>query len=124
MDMSMRRVTREPGHRPAVEVTVKGEVDATAVRGLAVLAECALEQRPRHLVIDLAECLFLDDSAVALLVDTHHRASRAGGLLTLRCPPPQVRGILETARVDQVLHITPAPTEPPLGAGIIAERAA
>jgi anti-anti-sigma factor len=96
-----------------VHVTVTGELDAATVRGLAVLLECAIGQRPRNLVIDLADCPSADASTLELLVETNQRTWRAGGLLTLQCPSPLVRRILEKAGADRPLHITPVATFQP-----------
>ncbi|NJC71214.1 STAS domain-containing protein [Planosporangium thailandense] len=128
----MRGPTTRSGDGPTVEVTVNGELDAVAVRGLAVSLDCVVEQRAHHLVIDLTDCTFADASAVWLLVDTHRRITRTGGLLTLRCPSPQVRRILENAELAGALHRTPAVApqpalvapQPALVAPTAAERVA
>ncbi|MGC9670588.1 STAS domain-containing protein [Planosporangium sp. 12N6] len=109
MDASTRSPATESDKPPAVEVFVKGALDAAAVRSLGVVLDRALAQRPQRLVIDLSGCPFLDASGIEVLVDAHRRVWRAGGLLTLRHPAPRVRRLLEIARVDHVLRLALAP---------------
>lgn len=101
------------GGAPPVEVTVSGALDATTVPHVGTVLDRALAGRPRELVIDLAGCPFLDATAIAMILDAHRRAWRKDTLLTLRNPAPRVRRILEIARLDHVLHITPPPPLPP-----------
>ncbi|GAA1798784.1 STAS domain-containing protein [Planosporangium flavigriseum] len=125
MDMSTRNHATASGDDSTVEVTVVGALDATAVRDLGVVLALAFQQRPHHLVIDLAECPFLDAAAIELLVDTHRRAWRAGGLLSLRDASPRVRRILEIARVGHVLRLTLSPPlQPGTDAHTVTEPAA
>lgn len=125
MDVSTRDAATEPRDATPVEVTVKGALDAAGVRGLRVVLDRVLARRPCELVIDLADCPFLDAAAIEVLVDAHRRAWREGGLLTLRDPSPRVRRILEIARVDHVLRLTITPPiqpdpEPAGGHGVAA----
>ncbi|MGC9670578.1 STAS domain-containing protein [Planosporangium sp. 12N6] len=97
----------EFGNGPTVVVTVEGELDAVAARALAVLLDCAIEQRPQNLVIDLSDYPSVDVSVIGLLVDSHRRAWQAGCLIAVRCPSPRVRHILEGVHWDHPLDITP-----------------
>ncbi len=90
-----------------VEVFVAEPLDSTAVERLKSRLDEALAMRPAHLVVDLAECPFVDATAVQVLVQIHREAWQIGGRLTLRSPSPRLRGILRLSRVDRVLHITP-----------------
>jgi anti-anti-sigma factor len=73
-----------------------------------------LSLRPQHLVMDLARCPFIDAAAIGLLLDVHRRMWLMDGRLTLRAPATRLLRIFHAARVDHVLHITPA-AESPLG---------
>lgn len=102
------------GKVPVVEVIVTEELDSRSVPRLTAILGEALELHPAQLVVDLAECPRIDAAAVGLLVDTHRRVRRGGGLLTLRSPSARLRRILELARADRVLHVTAtaAPSTP------------
>ncbi|HEX6499786.1 MAG TPA: STAS domain-containing protein [Micromonosporaceae bacterium] len=118
MDVSSGEPATQPGEDTVIEVTVSGALDTAGVARLDTVLRHALARRPRHLVVDLADCPFLTASAIALLVEAHRRAWLVGGLLTLRSPSPRVRRILKIARVDHLLHVTPpAPTAPDGDAG-------
>lgn len=93
---------------PVVEVVITQELDLSALSRLNGLLEDALALRPVVLVVDVAQCPFLDAAAISVLLEAHRRAHRAGGLLTLRSPSPRLRRNLRLARVDRVLHVTPA----------------
>jgi anti-anti-sigma factor len=73
------------------------------------LFEDAVALRPAHLIVDLAECEYLDATGITLLVDTHRRIWQDGGRMTLRGLSPRLHRILEIARVDRVLHTATAP---------------
>lgn len=107
--MSTRDPATESSDGSTVELTVRGALDAAAVRGLGVVLDRVLDRRPHHLVVDLADCPFLDASAIEVLVAAHRRVWQHGGVLSLRNPSPRVRRILEIARVSHVLRLTLTP---------------
>jgi len=95
----------------AVVVAIDGELGPEALPGARAHLDRVLSLGPKHVVIDLAGCPFLDAAAIAFLLEVHRQLWRTDGRLSLRSPSPRVRRILRTARVDGVLDVVP-----PLGA--------
>jgi anti-anti-sigma factor len=98
----------------SVEITINDRLDSAAVPAVGAHLDQILALAPRHVVIELAGCPYLDAAAIGLFLDVHRRLWRADGLLTLRAPTPRLHQILRVARVDRVLHIvTDAPADLP-----------
>ena len=98
-----------------VEVTITQEIHAQGAARVHALLDDALARQPDQLVVDVAECPFVDAATLAVLLDAHRRAWRAGVKLTLHRPSPRLYRILQLARVDHVFHITPPPAPEPPG---------
>ncbi|MFG2041209.1 STAS domain-containing protein [Dactylosporangium sp. NPDC048998] len=100
----MHSGTTDPAY-PTVEVVITEELDASSVPRFTALLNEAADMRPEHLVVDLAQCPFIDASAIGMLLDVHRRMWTAGGRLTLRSPGPRVARTLQLARVEHVLLV-------------------
>jgi anti-anti-sigma factor len=59
----------------------------------------------RHLIADLRGVSAIDSAGVRALVRSHTTAQRVGGTFTLVAPQPQVRDVLQLARLESVFHI-------------------
>ncbi|WP_432972276.1 STAS domain-containing protein [Dactylosporangium sp. CA-233914] len=90
---------------PIIEVVITEELDAASVPRFSALLHEAVDLRPARLVVDLAECPFIDAAGIGMLLDVHRRLWTEGGRLTLRSPGPRVTRTLELARVEHVLHV-------------------
>jgi anti-anti-sigma factor len=88
-----------------IEIVITEELDAASVLRFAALLHEAADLQPGALVIDLAQCPFVDAAAIGMLLDVHRRLWSAGGRLTLRSPNPRVTRTLHLARVEHVLHV-------------------
>lgn len=87
-------------------VAVRGDLDlATAPRVRAML-EDALAARPARLVVDLADCTFVDASSLSMLLEAHRRMARAGGVLVLRECSPRVQRLLSITGLGRVFTCT------------------
>jgi anti-anti-sigma factor len=95
---------------PLLEIRLSEPLDERTAVSLSGLFEDAVALRPAHLIVDLAECEYVDATGITLLVDTHRRIWQDGGRMTLRGLSPRLHRILELARVDRVLHTAAAPT--------------
>ncbi len=86
-----------PLHLPMpteVRLSVTGELDARSLARVRAQLLDALAERPARLVVDLADCPFVDAAALAALLDAHRTASRYGGVLVLLgCQPRVVRAL-------------------------------
>jgi anti-anti-sigma factor len=98
-----------------VEIVLNGELDLHTLSHLHARLERVLSLRPKHVVIELAGCPFIDATAISFLMDAHRQLWLAGGLLSLRSPSDRIRRILRAARVDTVLDVTPAGGQAPDG---------
>jgi anti-anti-sigma factor len=90
---------------PTVEVVITEELDAAAVPRFGALLHEAADLHPQRLVVDLAQCPFIDAAGIGMLLDVHRRVWTDGGRLTLRSPVARVARTLQLARVDRVLHV-------------------
>lgn len=98
-----------------MEVFITQELDLNGLSRLSGLLNDALALQPVVLVIDVAQCPFMDAAAIDVLLEAHRRACRDGGLLTLRSPSARLRRNLRLARADRVLHVTPTRADHPDG---------
>ena len=88
-----------------VVVEVQGDLDAARVPRVRALLEDAVSVRPQRLVVDLANCSFLDASGLTVLLDVHRRQCRVGGVLTLRGCSPRVMRLLSLTGLQRVFDV-------------------
>lgn len=90
-------------------VALRGELDVSAANrleeSLAALRSEDGDARGTRLVIDLAECTFLDSSGLTVLVTLHKRITAAGGELVVRRPSCSILKILDITQLTKVLAI-------------------
>lgn len=83
-------------------VHVTGELDLATVAAF----DTELESSPAdRVVIVLAECTFIDSSALRSLVRAHRSAGENGGALALVAPTQPARRVLEVATLDRVIPV-------------------
>ncbi len=91
---------------PLLVIRVREPLDATGIPSVGGLLDDAVAVRPAQLVVDLAECEYLDAAGIMLLRDVHRRIWADGGRMTLRGISPRLGRILEIARVRHVFGTT------------------
>jgi anti-sigma B factor antagonist len=79
-----------------------GESNAPAFRDWV---RNALQEKHRHIEIDLSQTTFVDSSGLGALVALHKEAARRQGSLRLVNPRPSVQQILELTRLDGIIEI-------------------
>lgn len=79
-------------------VHVRGELDMATSSQLEEALEATSTREP--VVVDLSECVFLDSTAVRVLLTAASKQESAGGELTLVAPDARIRRVLEIAGVD------------------------
>lgn len=95
-----------PAEPPAaVVVDVHGDLDRTALPHVVEQLDEALSAGPGEVVVDLEDCPFVDATSLAVLVDTHRRARRAGGVLTLAHCSPRVMRLLTLTGLRRVFDV-------------------
>lgn len=84
-------------------IHVAGELDLSTVTTFD--AEFDQSLFARGVVIDLAECTFLDSSALRAFVRAQNRLSKAGGRLILAAPSQPASRVLEIATLERFTPI-------------------
>ena len=100
----MTAVTGAPA-LAVVVVEVVGDLDLSATARVRESLHEALASKPARLVVDLAQCPFIDASALSMLVDVHRRAWRIGSVLTLRGCSPRVLRLLSLTGLRRVFDV-------------------
>ena len=104
-------LVKEASRRDATEGTllyarVAGEINlhnSPALR--ADLLKLAEEERPKVVVLNLAEVPYMDSSAIAVLVEVLKAVRGEGGRVTLTHLQKRVAGLLHIARLDTIFGI-------------------
>ncbi len=85
-------------------VRPRGRLTMMATGGLRQLVADTVADGHTHVVVDLAECTFIDSSGLGALVAGLKTARQAGGDLRIARPTEQVRTVLELTNLDRVLR--------------------
>jgi anti-anti-sigma regulatory factor len=72
----------------ACRLIVRGDLDRPGVRSLIAHVRFAEKHDCRSLIVDLAECSFIDRVGVTVLLDAGRRAKRDGRGFSVADPPP------------------------------------
>ena len=96
--------------QPVVEIVVTDALDTSAVDRNHSVIEHAMATGPAHLIVDLTRCSTVDQAGVALLADVHRTVSGNGGQLTLRGLSMPLCVLLQSARLDDILHDADRPS--------------
>ena len=84
-------------------IHVTGDLDLSTIGAFDAELEQALESG--RLVIELADCTFIDSSALRALVRAQKLVTRAGGELALVAPSQPARRVLEIATLDRFVPV-------------------
>jgi anti-sigma B factor antagonist len=90
-----------------VTVALHGEVDVLTVDQVRVALTEALADRPRDIVVDLAELTFIDSTGLGALIFGFQRARDAGVRYRLAHPSRTVRQILVLSGLLEVVELKP-----------------
>jgi anti-anti-sigma factor len=91
-------------------LTIQGELDLSTASQLEGPLEAAVEAADGAVLIDLAECQFIDSTGIALIVRAWQRVDAAAGNggkggLVLCCQNEQVRRVLEVTGLEHSLRV-------------------
>ena len=84
-------------------VRVNGDFDLSTVASFDSEVEQSLSGD--HLVIELADCTFIDSSALRALVRAQKRIAQGGGSLAIVAPSQPARRVLEVASLDRFVPV-------------------
>ncbi|CAN5632907.1 STAS domain-containing protein [soil metagenome] len=90
--------------RPNV-LPLEGEIDLHVSPTIAASLRTMVEQKPKHLVVDLSRVNYIDSSGLAVLIEAMQNVTAYGGKFALAGLQDAVRPIFEIARLDQVFRI-------------------
>jgi anti-sigma B factor antagonist len=88
-----------------VVLDLAGELDVVGAPALGAEIERIIADRPRRLLVDLADLDFLDSAGLATLVHGLNQADAAGVEFALASPNRRCYELLEVTRLDDVFKI-------------------
>lgn len=80
------------------EIRIDGELDLAVAAELREMIERVMTPQT---LIDLRDCDFIDSSGIAVLVQAHHDAVRAGATLIVHSPRGQVKRMLDLTGLSE-----------------------
>lgn len=88
-------------------VAVRGELDLSTAPDLEGPLDAALDGGDASVLIDLAECEFIDSTGIALIVRAWQQLDGNGGSarLGICSPSEQVRRVLDVSGLDQSIPV-------------------
>jgi anti-sigma B factor antagonist len=87
-------------------VELSGELDlSTAPQLRETLVAIISEDRPRRLVLDLSNLIYLDSTGLSVFVTAHQRAGAESIEFSLANPNASIRRLLQITALDQVFVI-------------------
>ena len=89
---------------PGRQIAVRGDLDLATIESLRPVLEDALESREETTLV-LAECTFLDSSALKAIAETSRRADASGVAFTVARPSAQAARVLELSGLDGIVRI-------------------
>jgi anti-anti-sigma factor len=91
----------------ALVLRVQGDVDLASAADLRRHLKDNLDGRRGQVVADLSDVGYMDSSGIAVLIEGVRWALRSKGRLVLAAPTPQVRMVMELAKLDDFFAIEP-----------------
>ncbi|MFN8442656.1 MAG: STAS domain-containing protein [Caldilineaceae bacterium] len=89
-----------------VTLTITARLDAFSAPDYRTQIQTLLEQKVRHLVIDLSATPFLDSAGIAVLVSALKQCRQRGGDVRLVIPQSEaVKRIFELTKFDRVFEM-------------------
>lgn len=85
-------------------IAVRGELDVATVGELRSALDRAIDAGGTTVLV-LAECTFLDSSALKAIADASRRADETGIAFTVARPSPQAARVLEVSGLDEIVRI-------------------
>jgi len=86
-------------------LTVRGELDIATSGTLHEELNDLLDAAPQRVEVDLSGVVFMDSSALSVLVGAHERARKQHQHLALVRPSPACRKVLGITGLDQVFDL-------------------
>ncbi|HET6682125.1 MAG TPA: STAS domain-containing protein [Gaiella sp.] len=88
-------------------IAVRGDLDLATVDSLRPELDDAIDAGKGTTLV-LADCTFLDSSALKVIADASRRAGESGTVFALSRPSPQVARVLELSGLGEIVTIEAA----------------
>jgi anti-anti-sigma factor len=88
-------------------IAVRGDLDLATIGSLRPALDDALEAGDPT-TLQLADCTFLDSSALKVIADMSRRAGESGTPFTISRPSPQAARVLELSGLGEIVTIEAA----------------
>ena len=92
---------------PCQVVTIRGSADVGASVNLREALWGAIEAGATQIVCDLSRTDFICSEALGVLITAYLKAHARGGFVRLAGPPPRLREVFETTRLDHLFEVFP-----------------
>jgi anti-sigma B factor antagonist len=86
-------------------ITLNGRLDIEGTQAIEQRFSFATTVRAENIVVDLSGLTFLASIGIRLLLTSARAQAKRGGKLVLAAPTSLVRGVLETAGIDQLVPL-------------------
>jgi anti-anti-sigma factor len=96
-------LARPSGTGSKATIAIHGDLDLERAPGLRDEIVAATEAGATILVVDLADCPFMDSTGISLLLTTQMRLDAEGGSLVLTNLSPQVASVLELSGLTELM---------------------
>jgi anti-anti-sigma factor len=88
----------------AVVLVVRGDLDPVTAPELGAVVDAVIDRGNVNVVLDLAECDFIDASGLGVIAEGAARADLWGGTLTVRSPSGVVARLLDLTGLDLTIR--------------------
>lgn len=85
-------------------IAVRGDLDLATIGSLRPVLDDAIDAGEGTTLV-LADCTFLDSSALKVIADASRRADESGAAFALSRPSPQVTRVLELSGLGEIVTI-------------------
>jgi anti-sigma B factor antagonist len=90
---------------PAQVVRLRGELDLASAPELELALESLQPTASGRLVLDLADCEFIDSAGLSTILHGVQRLREAGGSVRIACPEGHLRDLLRITAIDQSIPV-------------------
>src|SRR5215218_5058893 len=99
------KVLAKDGDGTVRRVVVDGEIDLAAADELQRRLVEASEGNGTVVIVDLADCLFIDSRGLSTLLNSARRLTRSRGALAVVCPNATPRRVFEITGTADTLNV-------------------
>jgi anti-sigma B factor antagonist len=99
------RIGQETLDQGVVRIRLGGDVDVRAAPDLSERLEGLIADGHRKLLVDLSDAVFIDSTALGVLLSTVRELRQRRGRLAVLCPDPAMRGLFELVGHNMIFPV-------------------